>query len=79
MFFFSDAIDFVTYIIYIVAEKYHSKKRYSDNEEGLDIISCVYITKTDSQNDGDTKVVAPDILLVPWVIENASFSHPILR
>jgi hypothetical protein len=79
MLFLSDAIDFVTYIIDIVAKKYHSKKGYSDNEEGLDIISCMYISKTNSQNYGDTKVVAPDILLVPWVIENASFCHPVLR
>ena len=76
--FFSNAVDPIANIVDVVAKKDDSEEGNSDDKEGLDIIGCMNIAKSNGKDDGDTEVVAPDIFLVPRCIENASFCHPVL-
>lgn len=60
-----NAVDEISDIVDIVSEKDAGKEWDDDDEKGLSGVFGMEVTETDSENDGCSEIIAPNVLLEP--------------
>lgn len=60
-----DAVDEISDIVYIVSEKDAGEEWDDDDEKGFGGVYGMEVTEADSENDGCSEIIAPNVLLEP--------------
>lgn len=73
-----NTIDQVSDIINVISEKQTCKEWNYNDEESLNRIDCVEISKSYCEDNSCSEVITPNILLIPLKAINFVVSHPIV-
>lgn len=73
-----DQINEVSNVVYVVTKEHTSTERDYNNEESLDVIARMKISKANSQDDRCPKVITPNVLLPPRSFSYIISHHPAL-
>lgn len=76
--FLLDIVDEISNIVDVISEEDTGEEGNNDDEEGLNGIIGMQITETNSEDDGGSEVIAPNVLLVPLQLIYAIGNHPIV-
>lgn len=72
----SNNINKISYIVDIICKEQAGTEGNNDNKESLYIITRMQVSKPNRQYYGCSKIITPNVFLVPWDCVNTTDSHP---
>lgn len=75
-FILTNNIDKISNIVDIICKKQAGTERNDDNKKCFYIIARMQISKAYCQNYGGTKIITPNVFLIPRCCTNSTYCHP---